>query len=133
MGRRAGISMGRLEGEQLFEIRSPAKLRVCSEIGAFLGGEMRFNLSLPRFLFFSLFLTFSGITVRAQSDRGTIAGTVLDSSGGVVADASVTATDTATSATYSATTRPTGGYPLYHLRVAGERLSGSAPGFQTVD
>src|SRR5258708_18698474 len=125
--------MVRLEGEQLFEIRSPAKLRGCSEIGAFLGGEMRFNLSLPRFLFFSLFLTFSGITVRAQSDRGTIAGTVLDSSGGVVADASVTATDTATSATYSATTGPTGGYRLYDLRVGVYGVSVSAPGFKTVD
>src|SRR5260370_27643768 len=108
MGRGAGISMVRLEGEQLFEIRSPAKLRVCSEIGAFLGGEMRFNLSLPRFLFFSLFLTFSGITVRAQSDRGTIAGTVLDSSGGVVADSSLTANDPRTRATQPATTGPTG-------------------------
>src|SRR5258708_3228858 len=123
--------MVRLEGEQLFEIRSPAKLRVCSEIGAFLGGEMRFNLSLARFIFFSLFLTFSGITVRAQSDRGTIAGTVLDSSGGVVADASVTATDTATSATYSATTGPTGRYPLYDLRVGVYGSSVSAPCFQT--
>src|SRR5260370_10485008 len=108
--------MVRLEGEQLFEIRSPAKLRVCSEIGAFLGGEMRFNLSLPRFLFFSLFLTFSGITVRAQSDRGTIAGTVLDSSGGVVAAASVTSTHTATKATYSATPGPQGLFRPVHLR-----------------
>ena len=52
---------------------------------------MRFNLSLLRFLSFSLFLTISGITARAQSDRGTIAGTVLDSSGGVVANVTVTA------------------------------------------
>src|SRR5260370_23487945 len=122
--------MVRLEGEQLFEIRSPAKLRVCSEIGAFLGGEMRFNLSLPRFLFFSLFLTFSGITVRAQSDRGTIAGTVLDSSGGVVADASVTATDTATSASYSATTGPTGGFRPYDLLVRRYGLRLETPGLQ---
>src|SRR5258708_34449930 len=123
----------RWEGQQLFENRSPAKLRVCSEIGSFLGGEMRFNLSLPKFLFFSLFLTFSGITVRAQSDRGTIAGTVLDSSGGVVADASVTATHTATSATYSATTGPTGGDPLYDLRVGLYRVRLSRPGFTARD
>ncbi len=31
--------MVRLEGEQLFEIRSPAKWRACSVVGAFLGGE----------------------------------------------------------------------------------------------
>ena len=102
-------------------------------IGAFFGGEMRFNLSLLRFLSFSLFLTFSGITARAQSDRGTIAGTVLDSSGGVVANANVTATDTATSATYSATTGPTGGYRLYDLRVAVYTVAVSAPGFKTVE
>jgi Carboxypeptidase regulatory-like domain len=94
---------------------------------------MRFNLSLLRFLSFSLFLTFSGMAARAQSDRGTIAGTVLDSSGGVVANAKVTATDTATSATYSATTGPTGGYRLYDLRVAVYSVSVSAPGFKTVD
>ena len=30
--------MVRLEGEQLFEIQSPAQQRVCSVIGAFFGG-----------------------------------------------------------------------------------------------
>src|SRR5712671_3516842 len=94
---------------------------------------MRFNLSLLRFLSFSFFLAFSGMAARSQSDRGTIAGTVLDSSGGVVANASVIATDTATSATYSATTGPTGGYRLYDLRVGVYGVSVSAPGFKTVD
>jgi len=37
-------------------------------------------------------------------DRGTIAGTVLDGSGGAIANAKLTATDTETGATYSATT-----------------------------
>ena len=94
---------------------------------------MRFNLSLLWFLSFSFFLTFSGMTVRAQSDRGTIAGTVLDSSGGVVANAKVTATDTATSATYSATTGPTGGYRLYDLRVGVYGVTVSAPGFKIAE
>ncbi len=94
---------------------------------------MRFNLSLLKFLSFSLFLTFSGIAARAQSDRGSIAGTVLDSSGGVVANAKVVATDSATSATYSSTTGPTGGYRLYDLRVGIYGVSVSAPGFKTVD
>src|SRR5712691_10172931 len=94
---------------------------------------MRFNLSLLRFLSFSLLLALSGMAVRSQSDRGTIAGTVLDSSGGIVANANVTATDTATSATYSATTGPAGGYRLYDLRVGIYGVSVSAPGFKTVD
>ncbi len=94
---------------------------------------MRFNLSLLRFLSLSLFLALSGITVRAQSDRGTIGGTVLDSSGGVVANARVTATDTETGATYSATTGPTGGYRLFDLRVAVYKVAVSAAGFKTVE
>jgi hypothetical protein len=94
---------------------------------------MRFKLSLLRFLSFSLFLSFSGITARAQSDRGTIAGTVLDSSGGVVANATVTVTSTETGASYGATTGPTGGYRFYDLRVGVYSVSVSAPGFKTVD
>ena len=42
--------MVRLECEQLFEIRSPAKAMACSVIGAF--GGMRSNMSLLRFLSF---------------------------------------------------------------------------------
>src|SRR6266481_6080253 len=94
---------------------------------------MRFNLSLLRFLSFSFFLTFSGMTVRAQSDRARDGSTVLDSSGGVVANAKVTATDTATSATYSATTGPTGGYRLYDLRVGVYGVTVSAPGFKIAE
>src|SRR5438132_1382165 len=91
---------------------------------------MRFNLSLLRFLSFSLFLTISGITARAQSDRGTIAGTVLDSSGGVVANVTVTATSTETGANYGATTGPTGGFRIQNVRVGTYDVSVSAPGFK---
>jgi len=99
-------------------------------IGAFFGGAMRFNLSLLRFLSFSLFLTFSAIIARAQSDRGTIAGTVLDSSGGVVANAAVTVTSTETGASYSATSGPTGGFRVQDVRVGTYDVSVSAPGFR---
>ncbi len=94
---------------------------------------MRFNLSLLRFLSFSLFLTFSGITAQTQSDRGTIAGTVLDSSGAAVEGATVTATDSATSTVYTTTTGPTGGYRLYDLRVSTYNVSVSATGFKKVE
>jgi hypothetical protein len=92
---------------------------------------MRFNLSLLKFLSFCLFLAFSGITARAQSDRGTIAGTVLDSSGSAVADATVTATHTETGGVYTAITGPTGGFRLYDLRVGTYRVAVSVPGFKT--
>lgn len=50
-------------------------------------------LSLTRFLVLSLFLFAAAGLAFSQSDRGAIAGTVLDSSGAAVANATVTATD----------------------------------------
>ena len=95
------------------------------------GGEMRFNLSLLRFLSFSLFLAFFGITARAQSDRGTIAGTILDSSGGVIVNATVTVISTQTGANYGATTGPTGGYRIHDVQVGVYNVSVAAAGFRT--
>ena len=92
---------------------------------------MRSVSFLQRFFTVAFFVLVTASRALSQSDRGTIAGTVLDSSGGVVANANVTATDAATSATYSATTGPTGGYRLYDLRVSVYRVSVAAPGFKT--
>src|SRR5882762_3207441 len=92
---------------------------------------MRFNLSLLRFLSFSLFLTFSGITVRAQSDRGTIAGTVLDSTGASVANAQVVAKGVDTSSEYVATTGPTGGYRMPEVKIGTYSVTVTAAGFKT--
>src|SRR5260221_8278248 len=92
---------------------------------------MRFNLSLLRFLSFGFFLTFSGMTVRAQSDRGTIAGTVLDSSGAVVQGASVTATGANTGAVYKATSTDTGAYRIPDMQVGVYNLTITAAGFKT--
>src|SRR5215470_16353897 len=67
----------------------------------------------------------------AQSDRGTIAGTVLDSSGGAVVNATVTATHTETGAVNTATTGPTGGFRLYDLRLGTYKVTAAAAGFKT--
>jgi carboxypeptidase family protein len=80
---------------------------------------------------FVLLILSTASTALGQSDRGAIAGTVLDSSGAAVANATVTATDSATSAVYTSTTGPTGGYRLYDLRVGNYRVSVSAQGFKT--
>ncbi|MCU1317262.1 MAG: Cna B-type protein, partial [Candidatus Acidoferrum typicum] len=92
---------------------------------------MRFNLSLLRFLSFTLFLTFSGITVRAQSDRGSIAGTVLDSTGASVANAQVVAKGVDTSSEYAATTGPTGGYRMPEVKIGTYNVTVTAAGFKT--
>src|SRR6266853_4743447 len=66
----------------------------------------------------------------AQSDRGTIAGTVLDSSGGAVNNATITVTSTETGASYSATSGPTGGFRVQDVRVGTYDVSVSSPGFK---
>ncbi len=69
--------------------------------------------------------------VSAQSDRGTIAGTVLDGSGAVVVDAEVSAVNSATKASYSATTGPTGGYRIQNVEIGTYDVTVSAAGFKT--
>lgn len=87
-------------------------------------------LTAARYLALALFVLAAATPGFSQSDRGAIAGTILDSSGGAVEGATVTATDTATSAVYTATTGPTGGYRLFDLRVSVYNLSVSAAGFK---
>jgi len=87
--------------------------------------------TLIRFLVLALFLFAAAVPALSQSDRGTIAGTVLDSTGGAVEGVTVTATDSSTNTVYTATTGPTGGYRLYDLRVSVYKVSVSAPGFKT--
>jgi hypothetical protein len=68
---------------------------------------------------------------RAQSDRGTIAGTVEDSTGGVVTGAQVTVKGADTSSAYSATSGPTGGFRIPDVKVGIYSITVSAAGFKT--
>jgi len=100
-------------------------------VGRFTGGVMRgtrFLFSITLFVLCSFFLT---INAAAQSDRGTIAGTVLDSSGGVVSDAKITVTSSDTGATYETVTGPTGGYRIPDVRVGTYSVTAAAQGFKT--
>src|SRR5215470_2306061 len=67
----------------------------------------------------------------AQSDRGTIAGTILDTSGGIVANAEVSAKGVATGAVYKVTSTSTGAYRLSDLQIGAYDLSVTASGFKT--
>src|SRR6266404_3198475 len=91
---------------------------------------VRSVISPVRFIAVVFFLLLSASSALPQSDRGTIAGTVLDISGGVVANVAVTATSTETGASYSATTGPTGGFRIQDVRVGTYDVSASAPGFK---
>jgi hypothetical protein len=70
------------------------------------------------------------LSAMAQSDRGTITGTVLDPAGAVVPNAPVEAKNTATNAVYRIATSDTGNYTLSQLPVGTYEISVSAPGFK---
>src|SRR5215467_11601117 len=68
--------------------------------------------------------------ILAQSDRGTITGTVSDPAGAVVAAAPVQIKNVETGAVYQAGTSATGNYTLAQLPAGQYELSVSVPGFK---
>ena len=66
-----------------------------------------------------------------QTDLGSIAGVVKDSTGAVVADAKIVATETSTNATRSATTNSLGEYHFQNLPAGTYSVVVSKSGFQT--
>ena len=75
-----------------------------------------------------LFLLVS--TAFAQTDRGTITGTVLDPAGAVVPSAKIEARNTETSAVFSGASTNTGNYTLASIPAGTYELSVSAAGFK---
>ena len=73
----------------------------------------------------------SALTGFAQSDRGTITGTVTDPSGAAVARAKVIAVNTNTGASFETTSTSEGSYTLPELSAAPYKISVEAPGFKT--
>ncbi|HEX5431938.1 MAG TPA: TonB-dependent receptor [Bryobacteraceae bacterium] len=72
----------------------------------------------------------SASLIFAQSDRGTITGTVTDPAGAVVANAQVQARNVDTGAIYPTTTTATGNYTLAQLPVGTYELTVAAMGFK---
>ncbi len=66
----------------------------------------------------------------AQSDRGTITGTVTDPAGAVVPAVTIEAQNMSTGSIYQAATTGTGNYTLAQLPVGSYQLSVSVPGFK---
>src|SRR5689334_9912581 len=75
-----------------------------------------------------LFLLLVGIA-GAQSDRGTITGTVSDPGGGMVPNAAITLRNSDTAAEYKTVTTATGNYTLPSLPSGHYNLTVTAPGF----
>src|SRR5258708_840132 len=78
-----------------------------------------------------LLVIFVGAFGFAQSTNGTLAGTVTDTSGAVVSDATVTATSMTGSDTRSATTGKSGEYRIESLTPGMYSLEIKASGFGT--
>src|SRR5215469_16505749 len=66
----------------------------------------------------------------AQSDRGTITGTVTDPAGAVVANASIEARNAGTGLLYPSATTSTGNYTIAELPVGTYDVSATVPGFK---
>ncbi len=66
----------------------------------------------------------------AQSDRGTITGTITDPAGAVIATAAVEARNTETNARYPVASSVTGNYTLAELPAGTYELDVTAPGFK---
>src|SRR2546430_13145252 len=88
--------------------------------------RLRLSKAAPRLL---CILLLSG-SIFAQSERGTISGTVHDTSGAVIPAAQVTVTNTATNAAVNVATREAGHYPIPSLPVRPDNELGEMQGFR---
>ena len=89
------------------------------------------RLAAARYLAAGLFLLAAATAGFSQSDRGTIAGTILDSSGGAVQGATITAKAVNTGTVYTATSGPTGGFRIPDVQVGSYNITVAASGFKT--
>ena len=78
---------------------------------------MRFARFSFRSLASILFLLTTASVAFSQSDRGSVAGTIQDSSGGAVQGATITATGVETGSIYTAASTSTGAYRLAEMQV----------------
>src|SRR5215468_296648 len=83
-----------------------------------------------RSLWIALCLFAIGLAAFAQSDRGTITGTVSDPAGAVIANAAVEAKNVATGAVYPVASSGTGNYTITQLPAGDYELSVEVPGFK---
>ena len=81
-------------------------------------------------LFAALFVFICIPSAFAQGDRGTLTGTVADSTNAVIPGAGVTATNSQTGAKYETVTTETGNYTLAQLPAGQYELTAELPGFK---
>src|SRR5262249_12512140 len=85
---------------------------------------------VQRLFFIPSFCLLASIFSFAQTDRGTITGTVADPTNAVIPGANVTATNTQTTAKYETVSTETGNYTLTQLPAGTYELTVELPGFK---
>ena len=83
-----------------------------------------------RILLVSVCCFLLAISVFAQSDRGTITGTIADPAGAVVANAPIQAKNVETGVVYEGATSTTGNYTLVQLPAGSYQVTVTVPGFK---
>ena len=89
--------------------------------------------SVPKYLWVALLVTITATLAVAQSDRGTLAGTILDNSGAVVPNATITITGADTGTVYNAVSSSSGAYRVPDLKLGRYNISVSATGFKKAE
>ena len=89
-----------------------------------------FVIQASRFLFVSSVFILLGFSLKAQTNNGAIAGSILDSSGGAVPDAQVTATGVETKSAYNTLSSSTGAYRFSDLVLGTYDITVTAKGFK---
>src|SRR3954453_9152048 len=90
------------------------------------------RVALKRALFSLTMLVFAGFAA-AQSERGTISGTVRDTSGAVIPQVQVTVTNTATNQPVQVQTNDSGDFSVVDLRVGSYTVRADKWGFRPAE
>src|SRR5258707_724943 len=72
-------------------------------------------------------------TALAQSDRGTLAGTILDSTGALVPSATITATGAETGTVYNTVSSSTGSYRIQDMKLGTYNVKVAMTNFKTTE
>ena len=88
------------------------------------------GVTLRRLFFAIILLSLTGVALHAQTNNGAIAGSILDSSGGAIVGAQITATGVETHSVYTTVSSSTGAYRLNDLVLGSYNISVTAPGFK---
>jgi len=90
-------------------------------------------IAFCRLLSFAVLILFAVHSLPAQTNNGAISGSIIDSSGGAVADAQVQATSVESHSVYNTVSTSTGAYRFSNLVLGTYNITVTAPGFKVAE